>query len=180
MKPAKKLYLDDKLKRNLPIRRDQDIPVEVRSTYSNYHPSGTTYELALEKRWRDSMNKKVVEGRERREFIGHIKQWSHSKGRLDEEISRRGESNLSGSQFGKRSFHARTKSLPFNSTVTSKTSWREIEDPNSSYTQKNRDQLSHIDLKLLPLLKEVDLVLPAKIQKEKESLFIEKLKKIKK
>jgi len=110
MAPKRKLFIDDNMTRKSVETRDQFIPMEYRSANSHYVSSGEPYELALEKRWRDNMNKKIAEQREKSEFLGYMKQWSFAKAQFEQERVRRGESINFGSIFEKRAFQRRATS----------------------------------------------------------------------
>ena len=89
---------------------DQLIPIEYRSNYAYYAPSGDIAELALEQRWRDNQNKRLMEKREHEELVNVMKEWSHAKSRLEEESVRKNESLAYGSRFEKRGFKLRVQS----------------------------------------------------------------------
>jgi len=111
MAPTRKLFVNDRRTRKDHRIRDNLMPMELRSGNSHYMNSGEPYELALEKRWRDCMNKKIIERRERAEFIGHMKQWSFAKANFEEERNRKGEAYNFGSSFERRAFHRRANSM---------------------------------------------------------------------
>jgi hypothetical protein len=61
-----------------------------------------------------------MENREKAEFVTLMNEWSQTKSRLEEEISRRNESNTFGSRFQRRAFVPRAKSASMPSSLSKK------------------------------------------------------------
>lgn len=117
--PNRKSFMNDKVTSSEQNVKDLNIPMESRSNYAYHVPTDGTAELQLEKRWRNAMHKKTIQKREKEEFVTLMKEWSHTKSRLEEEISRRNESNTFGSRYQKRAFIPRAKSAHITSALSS-------------------------------------------------------------
>ena len=111
MAPTRKLFISDKRTRKDHTIRGHLMPMELRSGNANYMVGLELHELSLEKRWRDCMNKKLIEKREKAEFVGYMKQWAFNKANFEEERNRKGEAYNFGSSFEKRAFHRRANSM---------------------------------------------------------------------
>ena len=140
--PARKLYLNDKITASEHRLKDLHIPIETRSNFAHYVPSNTLSELQLEQRWRNAMHKKTIEKREKEEFVTLMKEWAHTKSRLEEEISRKNESMTFGSRFQQRTFIPRAKSANITSALPKRFS---VE--NGSSQQNKEDLEEDLDIK---------------------------------
>jgi len=143
--PKRKLYLNDKITSSEHKVKDLNIPIETRSNFAHYVPSNSLSELQLEQRWRNAMNKKTVEKREKEEFVTLMKEWAHTKSRLEEEINRKNESTTFGSRFKQRTFIPRAKSANFSSAIPKRFS---VEGRSgASGSPKNEDLEEELDIK---------------------------------
>jgi hypothetical protein len=106
----RKLFANDDITSKKNDIRDQRIPMEYRSNYAYYTPTGNIEELALEQRWRDGQNKKLMDKREQEELTAVMKEWSFAKSRIEEESVRKNESMTYGSRFETRAFKPRVLS----------------------------------------------------------------------
>ena len=138
--PDKKLYRNDRITGFEQTAKDMNIAMETRSTFANFVPSNSAPELRLEQIWRDAMNKKLNEKREKEEFVTMMNEWSHTKSRLQEEIGRRNESTTFGSRFQMRTFIPRAKSALITSALSNKGSTK------SEHDKENEDKEEEADL----------------------------------
>lgn len=115
---VKKTFGSDLLTGYVQKVRNQQLPMEDRSTYVYFAPDAELYEKQLEKRWRDYQHNRINVKREKEEIGAFMDQWAHAKGRLDDEISRKNESMRHISQFQRRAFlpRPRTASLIANTS----------------------------------------------------------------
>jgi len=112
--------MNDKITATEHNTRDLGLGMETRSNYAHYLPSNSLAELQLEQRWRNAMHKKTIEKREKQEFETMMKDWAHTKSRLEEEIHRRNESLTFGSRYKQRTFIPRSKSANIQTAFSKK------------------------------------------------------------
>lgn len=143
--PAKKLYRDDRITGFEQPAKDMNMPMETRSNFANFVPSNSAPELRLEQRWRDAMNKKMNEKREKEEFVTMMTEWSHTKSRLQEEIGRRNESTTFGSRYQMRTFIPRAKSAHVGSALSSKSSLKGEQDKENASKDEEGLDIKDVD-----------------------------------
>jgi len=144
VQPKKKLYMNDKITSLGHNTKDLHIGMESRSNYAHYVPSNSLAELQLEQRWRNAMHKKTIEKREKQEFETMMKDWAHTKSRLEEEIHRRNESLTFGSRYKQRTFIPRSKSA--NLTISKKFTSEMDKTPAAAQVQTQEEEEEEDDL----------------------------------
>ena len=96
LKPKKTFYTHEKAK-VFYIQESEGI--EGKSAYMNYQPSDDIEEQKLTKKWLSNQNKEIQEKRAEEEFREVMREWAHSKARVDEELTRKHEALHFGSNF---------------------------------------------------------------------------------
>ena len=102
--PDHKPFQDDdlfKVPRILTARTHLQSKFETKSTFLHYQPSDDPRELNMELKWFNNRNKELNEKRNDEEVVTMMKEWGSNKERIDEEISRKIQSEYEASQFQK-------------------------------------------------------------------------------
>lgn len=86
------------------VEFDSVLKVESKANYGSYIPADNIVEQKLQKMWTQTQNREVAEKRVNDELKQTMQDWGNAKARYEEDIQRKIENRLYGSNFGARAF----------------------------------------------------------------------------
>lgn len=91
------------------VEFDSLLRVESKASYANYVPADNVIEQKLQKMWTQTQNREIAEKRVNDELKQTMKDWGNAKARYEEDMQRKVENRLYGSNFAARAYVRKQK-----------------------------------------------------------------------
>lgn len=124
------------LRREIRSSQDQRTKPTMRTPFSNGFFEETPEERKLEEIWYRQQHKRLAEKKEDEELVGFMREWAANKGRLEEELVRKGEGDKMGSEFNEMKYEVKKTVLMQNEDADIvMQEYPEIENPEHEYVK---------------------------------------------